>query len=567
MKRGSSAAPSADTGQAGAQTATIDVDLTTDPGGATPDGLGGGYKPLVTTAPIGSFVRFSGRIAHLTVGDCTSRTGRLHQIATLFGRVTVRLPRLLCSGGGRIETGVSWPSHCRSTPELDQLQAHLSALMPYRVAAGVLEHLLPVEAGKSPETLRGHTLEVGEQLRNVAADKPAAAASTISITLDSTFIRSCHDGDRHLEVRVGNLETPDGGRQVFGAIARTDTDIAVLIRRSLETAGRTDDTELTAFTDGCPGLRSILADAGVTNLPILDWFRHTAPAREASGDRIVDRRAGSDAGEDSDRRGGRTPALADLERQGQECPAHYRAHPQGHAGLQGRARPPHDGRAIPQAAARVARGRQLSQQPKHLARQLRRTISCRLACRDFGYRRYSELPGQSAHEQIATNAMVSTRCRPAAAGPLRGLQRRARFRVGPSVRTCLPPTPAIGEGAVIPPISGHSPDQVTLPPRSCPAVIATVAVLGFANVHAHVRSWAFVPSVSCDWKCGAMGAERRPRRSEIGEGQRERWRWVRDRRCDEERAEEHPSGVPKKGGHNASAVRRTRLGHVEVCEK
>ena len=80
--------------------------------------------------------------------------------------------------------------------------------MPYRVAAGVLQHLLPVEAGKSPETLRGHTLKTGEQLRSAAAVKPAAAASTVTVTLDSTFIRSCLDGERHLEVRVGNVETP-----------------------------------------------------------------------------------------------------------------------------------------------------------------------------------------------------------------------------------------------------------------------------------------------------------------------------------------------------------------------
>src|SRR3954447_1879934 len=46
---------------------------------------------------------------------------RLHQ-AALFGEVTVRLPRSLCSGCGRSETASSWPSHCRSTPELDQLQ-------------------------------------------------------------------------------------------------------------------------------------------------------------------------------------------------------------------------------------------------------------------------------------------------------------------------------------------------------------------------------------------------------------------------------------------------------------
>jgi hypothetical protein len=144
--------------------------------------------------------------------------------------------------------------------------------MPYRVAAGVLEHLLPVEAGKSPETLRGHTLKVGEQLRGAAAVKPATGASTITLTLDSTFIRSCRDGERHLEVRISNVETPEGGRQVFGAVARTETDIAALIRRNLETVGRTDGTELTAFTDGCPALRSILAEAGVMTPPIADWF-------------------------------------------------------------------------------------------------------------------------------------------------------------------------------------------------------------------------------------------------------------------------------------------------------
>jgi hypothetical protein len=205
-------------------------------------------------------------------GSCHIKDWRPHQIATLFGGVTVRLRRFLCSGCGRSETVTSWPSHCRSTPELDQLQAHLSALMPYRVAAGVLEHLLPVAAGKSPETLRGHTLKVGEHLRNAAPITPAAAAPSITLSLDSTFIRSCHDGERHLEVRIGNVETRNGGRQVFGAVARADTDIAVLIRRNLETLGRTNTTELTAFTDGCPGLRSILTNAGVTSLPILDWF-------------------------------------------------------------------------------------------------------------------------------------------------------------------------------------------------------------------------------------------------------------------------------------------------------
>src|SRR5215218_5236226 len=124
-------------------------------------------------------------------GRCHAKDWRPHRIATVFGGVTVRLRRFLCSGCGRGETATGWPAHCRSTPELDQLRAHLSALMPYRVAAGLLEHLLPVEAGKTPETLRRHTLKVGEQLRDADAVTPAVIASAVTITLDATFIRSC----------------------------------------------------------------------------------------------------------------------------------------------------------------------------------------------------------------------------------------------------------------------------------------------------------------------------------------------------------------------------------------
>src|SRR4051812_42536544 len=152
----------------------------------------------------------------------------------------------------------------------------LSALMTYRVAAGVLAHLLPVAAGTSHGTLRGHTLELGERLRNAATVEPdavdAAAAPAIALSLDATFIPSCHKGERHLEVRVGNAETPGGGRQLFGAVANAGTDIVALIRCTLDTMGRTSDTELTAFTDGCSSMRSILAEAGVTDPPILDWF-------------------------------------------------------------------------------------------------------------------------------------------------------------------------------------------------------------------------------------------------------------------------------------------------------
>jgi len=98
-------------------------------------------------------------------GVCHVKDYRDHAVATLFGQVTVRLPRFRCAGCGGNETGHGWPSHCRSTPELDQLQAHLCALMPYRVAADVLEQMFPVDAGKDVETLRRHALKIGGAVR------------------------------------------------------------------------------------------------------------------------------------------------------------------------------------------------------------------------------------------------------------------------------------------------------------------------------------------------------------------------------------------------------------------
>ena len=92
---------------------------------------------------------------------------RCDLLATPFGKITVQLPRFRCVSCGHIERCVTWPSHCRSTPELDRLRAHLSALMPFRVAADVLTRLLPADVGMSPETLRAHTLKTGAQLCDI----------------------------------------------------------------------------------------------------------------------------------------------------------------------------------------------------------------------------------------------------------------------------------------------------------------------------------------------------------------------------------------------------------------
>jgi hypothetical protein len=47
-------------------------------------------------------------------GDaCRVKDYREHVVATLFGQVTVRLPRFRCAACGGIEAGVNWPPYCR----------------------------------------------------------------------------------------------------------------------------------------------------------------------------------------------------------------------------------------------------------------------------------------------------------------------------------------------------------------------------------------------------------------------------------------------------------------------
>ena len=42
------------------------------------------------------------------------------RVATLFGQVLVEAASVSLCRVRRIETGINWPSHCRSTPELDR---------------------------------------------------------------------------------------------------------------------------------------------------------------------------------------------------------------------------------------------------------------------------------------------------------------------------------------------------------------------------------------------------------------------------------------------------------------
>jgi hypothetical protein len=68
--------------------------------------------------------------------------------------------------------------------------------------------------------------------------------------LNSTFIRSGEDDERHLEVGPAMSKRRQVDDRFPAPTPKLDTDIKALIGRNLDAVGRTEDTVLTVFTDG-----------------------------------------------------------------------------------------------------------------------------------------------------------------------------------------------------------------------------------------------------------------------------------------------------------------------------
>jgi hypothetical protein len=121
--------------------------------------------------------------------------------------------------------------------------------------------------------LRRHTLRVGETRAAAPVGKTTATPSSITIGIDSTFIRSCNAAEqRQLQVYVGNIESDCGTRHVFGAVAGGHPSIQTALKRALEAAGRVEGGTVTAFSHGDPFLRNVLRSSGIGEKPILHWF-------------------------------------------------------------------------------------------------------------------------------------------------------------------------------------------------------------------------------------------------------------------------------------------------------
>jgi hypothetical protein len=211
---------------------------------------------------------------------------RVRKLDTLFGRITVRAPRVRhcrCEATDHGTTGSpqSILSHVlpdRATPELRRLHADLGSRHSFREAARILDTFLPC-VPQSHVTVRNRLGQVAKEMEDECVKPaPVGADDNIGTVGTTLFLDGAHIPSRpeyqkrHLDVLVGKIEGRKGPRH-FGMVKEGATSPILLLREELGQAGWRSGDPLTVLTDGEPALPNLVNLAvGRQFTHILDWW-------------------------------------------------------------------------------------------------------------------------------------------------------------------------------------------------------------------------------------------------------------------------------------------------------
>jgi hypothetical protein len=182
------------------------------------------------------------------------------------------------------------------SPELRYVQNELAATLPYARTSALLQFLLPVGRGSSPETIRRRIQATADRLDSeltpVATSSSAStaaprliqsAASATVVGLDSGYVRHCRPRvTRNFEIVVGRILCAKSNQRSVGFVRTLENTVESCQRvqqRINELNSSRATTDLTLFSDGDAGLRDLVPHAK----HVLDWFhltRHLTVIRE-----------------------------------------------------------------------------------------------------------------------------------------------------------------------------------------------------------------------------------------------------------------------------------------------
>jgi hypothetical protein len=203
---------------------------------------------------------------------------RRRRIDTVYGRIDVKVPRRFCVACRSKPAAPALPVSGRSTAEYDWIRAKLAAHLPYRAAGDVLNVCLPIAGGANHTSVRRHTAAIAKRMEATAkriAMPPKPVPMAMTVALDTGYVRATPStGSRQIEILIGNNASGSRRLNVFAAVAAAGASWPDHMRSRLEAAGYWPGlTEVTVFTDGANGLRSLARVVlGPKCQPILDWF-------------------------------------------------------------------------------------------------------------------------------------------------------------------------------------------------------------------------------------------------------------------------------------------------------
>lgn len=218
---------------------------------------------------------------------------RPRRLDTLFGRVTVRAPRIrmcMCRFPSFPEFKSAYSPLTRifpenATSELRRLQAELGARHSFREAARLLNELTPC-VNQNHTTIRNRLALIAECLEDRRDDAPKVSdvqskATDLTVFLDSAYVRSRPEYQRRsFEVIVGSIESEAGKKRWFG-FSQSGTDHPEEnLRSNLKAAGWRDGVPVTVLSDGDPALPRLVRNAtDAEDHHILDWWHVSASIR------------------------------------------------------------------------------------------------------------------------------------------------------------------------------------------------------------------------------------------------------------------------------------------------
>jgi hypothetical protein len=227
--------------------------------------------------------------ARLTVKGSHTR-----QLRSLFGRVTVKSPRVrFCKCVGK-SSGASFSPLVAVvpvgvTPELEYLEVQWAAHLPYAAATKLLSQILPVEDSVSVSSVKRRVRAVGKELEQSHAALGAARPALMSLepdcaaqqpkltalAVDSAWLKHCappRRQGRHVNLVAGRACFEDGSTKVYSYVHNQVESAAGRLDQFLAGSGVHPSTRVTILTDGAGEFEKAAKGCAQPICHILDWF-------------------------------------------------------------------------------------------------------------------------------------------------------------------------------------------------------------------------------------------------------------------------------------------------------